>query len=47
MQAVHVCEKYGWTYDEYQSQPQWFLDLIRERMKVDAQRSENEAKRKK
>jgi hypothetical protein len=23
-----VCERFGWTYEQYQEQPQFFLDAI-------------------
>jgi hypothetical protein len=41
MQVVVICEMFGWTYDEYLSQPIEFLELIREKMKIDAQKAEN------
>lgn len=31
MQIVAVCERFGWTYQEYLDQPTWFLTLIREK----------------
>lgn len=45
MQRVVICEAFGWTYEEYNSQPIEFIDLIREKMKVDAQKAENENKK--
>jgi len=44
MQVVVICETFHWTYDEYYNQPDKFLDLIREKMKIDAQKSEKEIK---
>jgi len=41
MQMVTICEKFGWTYDEFLEQPMFFIDLIRERMKIDAQNEKN------
>lgn len=32
MQMIAICQEFGWTYEEYQSQPDWFLRLIREKM---------------
>ena len=38
---VGICEMYGWTYQEYMSQPTWFIDLIIEKMKIDAKKAKN------
>jgi hypothetical protein len=32
---LEVCRLYGWTYDEYMSQPHWFTELAIERLIVD------------
>lgn len=45
MQAVVICETFGWTYDQYLDQPLPFLELIKEKMKIDAQRIENANKK--
>jgi hypothetical protein len=42
MQMVQICEDFGWTYEQYLSQPQHFLTLIREKMRIDAKRKEQE-----
>jgi len=42
-----VCQRFGWTIQEYDSQPQWFIDLIVERMiheAEEAKRADREAK---
>lgn len=44
MQMVAICETFGWTYDDYLNQPQPFIDLIKEKMKIDSQRAENQIK---
>ena len=46
MLVVSVCENFGWTYEEYLNQPQFFLDLIVEKMKIDNQKLQNELKKK-
>ena len=28
MIAAIVCEKMGWTFDEFESQPVWFIDVL-------------------
>lgn len=40
MFMVEVCERFGWTYNEYLEQPTSFIDLIREKMRIDAQKSQ-------
>lgn len=40
MFAVVVCERFGWTYYQYLDQPRPFLDLIKEKMKIDAQKEQ-------
>ena len=47
MQIVVICETFGWTYDDYLNQPVFFIELIKEKMKIDAQRSLNESKKNK
>ena len=42
MQMVAICEVYGWTRDEFLDQPVWFIDLIREKMRIDSQKQEAE-----
>lgn len=31
MLMVSICEDYGWTYEEYQNQPAFFLELVIEK----------------
>lgn len=45
MQIVVMCETFGWTYQQYIEQPTWFIELIREKMKIDSQIAENQAKK--
>jgi hypothetical protein len=30
---AEICEKFGWTYNEYMEQPMWFLETIVEKLK--------------
>ncbi len=32
MQALLICEKMGWTWDEYLCQPSFFIKMIAEKM---------------
>jgi len=34
---VEICQKFGWTTQQYLSQPQWFIDMILERMAWEGQ----------
>ena len=36
--AVKLCKDFGWTYDNYLAQPQWFISLALEMQSIDAQR---------
>jgi hypothetical protein len=45
MQTVAICEAYGWTYEQYQDQPAFFLTLIREKMVRDQKQQEMELRK--
>jgi len=45
MQMVVICETYGWTYYEFLAQPAYFIELIREKMRIDSQKQERELKK--
>lgn len=39
MFMVAICQEFGWTYEEYTRQPDFFIELIREKMvRDDAER---------
>jgi len=42
MLIVSICKEYGWDYHTYLNQPIWFIDLIMERMKIDAKKAKQE-----
>lgn len=44
MQAIVVCERFGWTFDEYMAQPAFFLRLINEKIVMDAKAEKLRAK---
>jgi hypothetical protein len=33
--SVMVCDRMGWTYDEYLSQPEWFIHSLIEKWSQD------------
>lgn len=41
MIIVAICELFGWDYYTYMSQPKWFIDLIKAKMTVDAQKAKD------
>ena len=45
MAVVVICEMYGWTYYQYEDQPKPFIDLIKEKLRIDAQKAKNEAQK--
>lgn len=45
MQMVALCQEFGWTYEEYMNQPNFFLTLIREKMVRDHKAQELEMKK--
>jgi hypothetical protein len=35
LQAVIICERMGWTFNEYEAQPIWFLELLQAKLNED------------
>lgn len=42
--VAEICEKYGWTWDEYHSQPIEFIANIQEKMRVEAEAQRDKTK---
>ncbi len=42
MQAVVICEKFGWDYHTYMNQPTWFIQLIEDKAEIDYKKKQNE-----
>lgn len=40
-----TCETMGWTYQEYMSQPVWFIEALRQKMSIDNKRDAMNAKK--
>lgn len=40
-----ICQEVGWTYQEYMSQPIWFIEALRSKMSIDNKRTEMEMKK--
>jgi len=34
---AEICEKFGWTYQQYLEQPAWFVELIVEKIKMEGE----------
>lgn len=45
MQMVTICHEFGWTYEEYMTQPTFFLAAIREKLTRDNKERELELKK--
>lgn len=35
MLAVDICKEFGWTYNQFYEQPQFFIELITRKKRVD------------
>jgi hypothetical protein len=44
MQIIAICQEFGWTYNEYMDQPQYFLTLVKEKMVRDNKERELKSK---
>lgn len=47
MIAVAICEMFGWTLEQYEDHPVQFLALIKDKMRIDAQKAEQQSKKQK
>lgn len=41
MAIVVLCQRMGWDYWTYLSQPTWFVDLLMEKMNIDAKKEKD------
>jgi hypothetical protein len=41
--AALVCREYGWTWQEYQSQPTWFVKTILSMLREEAEEANRRA----
>jgi hypothetical protein len=44
--AALICREFGWTFEEYQNQPSWFIDIILEMLKAEAEEIKKRMKEK-
>jgi hypothetical protein len=42
---VQICQEFGWTYHEYQSNPDWFNELVVGKMHIDAVNLKKQSKK--
>ena len=47
MLMVAICETMGWDYFQYLEQPSWFVDLIIEKMSIDAKKAKEDERKQK
>lgn len=45
MQVAMLCEKMGWTFQQYCSQPDWFIDLLLIKGNLDSQYQKREIRK--
>jgi len=45
MEVVSICQEMGWTYEEYMSQPNWFLELVKEKLQMNGERIRKELRK--
>lgn len=43
MVIAAICERFGWTYEEYHGQPSWFLEMIKLKLRLDAEHEMRES----
>ncbi len=41
-----ICREFGWTFEEYQKQPSWFIDVILEMLKAGGEEMKKRMKEK-
>jgi len=41
MLMIEVCQLFHWDYYTYLSQPVWFIDMILEKMRIDAKKQQS------
>lgn len=47
MLAALICETYGWTWEEYLSQPIKFIEVIKIKMRLEGDKAQKDAKKNK
>jgi len=45
MQVVAICQEFGWTYYQYMEQPEWFIELLKDKLEIDAEESRKASKK--
>lgn len=45
MLVAIICEKTGWTYEEFLRQPQWLIEIMVAKMIEDAREEQKELKK--
>ncbi|MHA1347411.1 MAG: hypothetical protein ACTSO3_13510 [Candidatus Heimdallarchaeaceae archaeon] len=42
MEIVAICQEMKWTYWDYMEQPNWFLDLVSQKLQIDSEKIRKE-----
>ena len=45
MIAALICREMGWTWEEYERQPSWFVKIISEMIRAESEQTEKNAKK--
>lgn len=43
MLVIEICQRMHWDYYTYISQPQWFIEMIIDKMKIDARKEKQKS----
>ena len=47
MVVIAICQEFGWTYYEYMEQPNWFLNLVQDKLVIDSKKVKKDIKKQK
>jgi hypothetical protein len=45
MSAALICREFGWSWETYQEQPSWFIDIIVSMLREEADESNRKGKK--
>ena len=45
MKVMSLCQEMHWTYDDYMAQPEWFIELLYQKLRIDGAKATREIKK--
>lgn len=45
VQIVAICQEFGWDYYQYMAQPKWFIEILKDKLEIDAEKSKQANKK--